>query len=123
MNADDLVRLNDILEACRLIQSYIAGLDESAFGQTSLVQDAVIRRIEIIGEATKNISDDAKAFSPQTPWRAMAGMRDISIHHYSRLNLVRVWITATVDIPTLMGEIERLIPMVMKRLNEQSNQT
>jgi uncharacterized protein with HEPN domain len=123
MNKNDLVRLNDILECCRLIQSYISGIDKSEFLQSSIVQDAVIRRIEIIGEATKNISEEARQASPNTPRRSIAGMRDISIHQYSRLNIDRVWNTATVDIQVLVPEVERLIAIVEKHLSEQSDQS
>ena len=77
-------------------------------GLKSLLTPA--ENIEIIGEATKRLSEDFKAEHSQIPWRSMAGMRDILIHAYNHVDLSEVWNTATVAIPTLISYIEPLIP-------------
>ena len=74
-----------------------------------MIQDGVIRQIEIIGEATKNVSSDIRSSYPEIPWRDIAGMRDKLIHHYFGVNLDEVWLTATRDIPILKPQIEQVM--------------
>ncbi|MCF8246329.1 MAG: DUF86 domain-containing protein [Saprospiraceae bacterium] len=77
---DDLVSLDDILESIEKIEDYIHGMSEREFELSSEKQDAVIRRIEIIGEAVKNISEKTREEYPDVQWRQIAGMRDVVIH-------------------------------------------
>ncbi len=72
------------------IEEYTRGIDRVKFFQESWVQDAVIRRLEIIGEAVKNVPDDFMARYPDVPWAQIAGMRDVLIHGYFGVNLERV---------------------------------
>jgi uncharacterized protein with HEPN domain len=82
--------LNDILEAINLIESYVSeGKDK--FFNTRLIQDAVIRNLEIIGEATKNLSPEIKASHSCIPWRQIAGLRDVLIHNYMKVDVVEIW--------------------------------
>jgi uncharacterized protein with HEPN domain len=73
--------------------------------QNHLVQDGVIRQLEIIGEAVKSISDIIKNEYDNIPWKDFAGMRDVLIHHYFGVDLEEVWITVQNDIPVLKEKI------------------
>ncbi|MDQ3846768.1 MAG: DUF86 domain-containing protein [Bacteroidota bacterium] len=77
------------------------------FVSNKLVQDAVIRNFEIIGEASKNISVDFRTLYPHIPWKQMAGMRDKLIHHYITVDLDAVWTTITDELPDLKIELEK----------------
>ena len=83
---------------------------KDAFMSNSMMQDAVIRNFEIIGEATKRLSETVKQGNTDIPWRQMAGMRDILIHAYNHVDLDEVWRTATIAIPSLIEHIEPLVP-------------
>jgi uncharacterized protein with HEPN domain len=74
-----------------------------------LIQDGVIRNLELIGEATKNLSADLRAANPEIPWRQIAGMRDVLIHDYLKVNLARVWNTVDTDLPELRATVLRLL--------------
>ena len=107
MNRDRLF-LADILKSCDKIANYIAeGLD--GFLANEMVQDAVIRNLEIIGEAVKNLSAETKARASDQPWRQIAGMRDKLIHQYFGVNLARVWETAFQILPSFRSVILELI--------------
>lgn len=79
---DELVFFEDILECIEKIETYTNGLSEKEFETNSEKQDAVIRRIEVIGEAVKNISKETKKKYADIKWREIAGMRDVVIHQY-----------------------------------------
>lgn len=101
---DDLFTF-DIIEACERIGDYLNGVDRDKFDSDKMIQDAVVRNIEIIGEAAKNISAETKDEHPKIAWREIARMRDKIVHHYFRLNMDIVWQTATVDIPDLLEKL------------------
>ena len=98
---DDSVFLNHILDAINQIEEYITGMTYDDFLENRLVQDAVVRQLEIIGEATKNLSSTKTEEFPQIPWKEIAGMRDKLIHAYFGVDLEEVWNTAKKDIPYL----------------------
>jgi uncharacterized protein with HEPN domain len=83
--------LGDIREAIRRILGYVAGLDYQSFVKDTKTQDAVIRNLEILGEAAKNLSEGVHAAHAGIPWKSMAGTRDRLIHHYFGVNLDIVW--------------------------------
>lgn len=80
-----------ITEAISRIVSYTEGMTYEEFLQDTKTHDAVIRNIEIIGEASKNISENTKVSYDEVPWKSMAGMRDKLIHHYFGVNFNIVW--------------------------------
>ena len=80
------------------------------FLRDELVQDAVLRNFEVIGEAAKRLDDTYRADHPQIPWRAIAGLRDVLIHHYEGVNLEQVWNIVEKDLPGLKKSIKRLLP-------------
>jgi uncharacterized protein with HEPN domain len=76
---------------------------------STLIQDGVIRNLEVIGEATKKLSDPIKQAAPTVPWKQIAGMRDVLIHDYLKVNLNRVWQTIEHDLPTLKEAVKKLL--------------
>ncbi|WP_340820655.1 DUF86 domain-containing protein [Methanolobus sp. WCC4] len=98
---DDSVFLNHILDATEQIEEYTSGMSFEDFLDKRLVQDAVVRQLEIIGEATKNLSSNTTDKYPRIPWKEIAGMRDKLIHAYFGVDLEEVWNTAKKDIPEL----------------------
>jgi uncharacterized protein with HEPN domain len=98
---DDLVYIEHIQASVDRILRYSEGLDFNSFLKNHLVQDAIVRQLEIIGETTKRISHDFKDRNPQIPWKIMSGMRDKLIHDYIEVDFNMVWSTAIKDIPEL----------------------
>lgn len=101
--------LQDILEAGRRIREYTRGLTYDQFQKDHKTQDAVIRNLEIIGEATKNIPADFRAEHSSIPWKSMAGTRDRLIHDYFGINLDIVWDIIEVDLPGVIEEIDKIV--------------
>jgi uncharacterized protein with HEPN domain len=100
--------LSDIREALQRIAAYVTGMTYESFVADSKTQDAVIRNLEILGEATKNISNELRAKYPSIPWRSMAGARDRLIHHYFGTNLDIVWQIITVELPQVHSQLETI---------------
>ena len=106
MEADQLGRLRDILEAARLIARYLTDTTEADFRGDMQKQDAVIRRIEIIGEAAAHLNDATRQAVPELPFRRMRGMRNIVAHEYANVDLNIVWQVATVHVPEVYAALE-----------------
>ena len=109
MERDELAYLRHVLDAIRRIQEYVDGVDEQAFCNRSLIQDGVIRQLEIIGEAVKQLPDAFRERHPAIPWQDIAGTRDMLIHHYFGVNLGEVWMMVQRDIPVLKAEVAKII--------------
>jgi uncharacterized protein with HEPN domain len=105
MRRGETAYLQHLLDAILKVESYLVGLDESAFLGDTRTQDAVVRQLEIIGEATKKLSPESRRRSPATPWQDIAGMRDKLIHDYFDVDLRRVWNTAKRDLPPLKATV------------------
>ena len=99
----------DIVEAINRIQSYIDKMNYDEFLEDMKTQDAVVRNIEIIGEAVKNISSDFKEKHEDIEWKKIAGMRDKIIHFYFGVNWDIVWDVIKNKIPNLEKEIKTVI--------------
>lgn len=105
---DDRLYLSNIKECIERIESYTINGKE-AFLQTIIIQDAVIRNFEIIGEATKRLSKELRANYPDVPWQQVAGFRDILIHDYLKVNLNRVWGVIEQNLPELKMTVEIIL--------------
>jgi uncharacterized protein with HEPN domain len=104
----DELYLRHILDAIQKIERYaVVGHDE--FIAESLRHDAVIRQLEIIGEAAKRLSSQALSRRPDVPWRQVAGMRDVLIHNYMGVDLERVWNVVQADLPLLRSVVAELL--------------
>lgn len=98
---DDLVYIEHINQAIEKIFQYSKGLTKESFKTNEMVQDAVIRNIEIIGEATKKISRDFRTTYYEIPWKEMAGIRDKLIHDYMGIDVDVIWKTIEIDLTEL----------------------
>ena len=101
----DTVYISHMLDAIERINEYVSGLDLSDFIENHLIQAAVIRELEIIGEASKHISEETRSSTDKIPWRRVAGMRDKLIHDYMGVDLESVWDTIIRDIPYLESNL------------------
>ena len=108
MIKNDQVYLEHILEAIVKIENFTNGISRFDFDRNVMIQDAVIRNIEIIGEATKKISKSFTQSHQEIPWSEMAGMRDKLIHDYLDVDIDVVWKTIEVDLPLLKELISNI---------------
>ena len=105
----DKAHLFDIVDSFELAIRYLAKQTRDELAADAHNLDAIIRRIEIVGEATKRLSGAFRTANPQVPWREMAGMRDRVIHGYDRIDVVRVFRAVAVRMPELLPELRRLL--------------
>jgi uncharacterized protein with HEPN domain len=109
MSPEEKLRLTHIAEAAALIAHYIEGISKREFLEDTLRQDAVIRRIQIIGEAVRHLSHELLSNMPDFPAKEARGMRNILVHDYEGVNIGRVWDTAIEDIPVLRAAAEKYL--------------
>lgn len=104
----DYIYLRHILDAIQKIESYTS-VGHDVFMSTSHWQDAVVRQLEIIGEATKRLSPDTRNKHPEIPWRRIAGLRDVLIHDYLGVDLSKVWQITQNALPRLKRGVEEIL--------------
>ncbi len=105
----DAAYLRDIQESARLALAYLEGVDMEAFAGNTQLQDAVIRRVEIIGEAARRVSAATRALYPALPWRQMIGMRNQVIHMYDGVDVAVVYDTVCEDLPPLLEALAGIV--------------
>ncbi len=105
----DVVYLRHILLAVEKVNEYVNRGGRKLFDEDTAIQDALIKQIEIIGEATRKISEEFKEGYIEVPWKKMVGMRDKLVHDYMGVDLEAVWKTAVGDIPELKKLIEEVL--------------
>lgn len=111
--------IQDIFDSIEKIEDYVEKINSNKenFLFDEMIQDAVIRRLEVIGEATKKLEKDFKLEYPNIPWKSMAGMRDVLIHDYGDIDIELVWEVISVNIPDLKLQLEENFPL--ENQNEQ----
>ncbi len=101
--------IEDIAESMNRIEEYIQSLTFETFEENKMVVDAVIRNIEIIGEASRNIPETMKKKYPDIPWKRMAGLRNITIHEYFGVDLSIIWEIVTKNLPQTKARIQAML--------------
>jgi uncharacterized protein with HEPN domain len=122
MTKDPRVYMAHILECADRIERYL-GQDRDAFLRNTMVQDAVIRNFEVVGEAAKRIPEQFRVAHAEIPWRLMAGFRDVLIHDYEGVDLERVWRIAQEDLPVVQTAIARILPPLEQLEREITEET
>jgi uncharacterized protein with HEPN domain len=106
---DDQVYLRHILDAVEKIETYLKGQTYESFSNNNMMIDAVVRELEIVGEATSHLSDRLRASHPEIPWRDAIDMRNFLIHEYFGVRTHLVWDTCKEDLPKLKELIKDLL--------------
>lgn len=101
--------LQDILENMQDTQEFIRGMDYQQFAQDKKTFNAVLRSLQVIGEAAKHVPEELRQQYPAVSWREMAGMRDKVTHQYFRVDRETVWMTVSERIPAFISEVERIL--------------
>ncbi len=101
--------LFDILEASRLAREYVSGVDREDFLADTKLQDAVIRRLEVIGEAARRVSDESRAAYQELPRKDMIGMRNFLVHDYDDVDMGIVWGTVHEHLPSVISRLELIL--------------
>lgn len=109
MEKNPKIFLGHILESIAAIEGYATDQTLETFLESIKDQDAVIRRLEIIGEAVKNLQNDFRNKHPEIPWTKMAGMRDVLIHEYFIVDIPAVWDTVRDDLPILKTQLRKIL--------------
>ncbi|HWY11709.1 MAG TPA: DUF86 domain-containing protein [Bacteroidia bacterium] len=109
MTKDDLVYITHILERSQKIIEFTAGISEANFLKDEKTQSAVIRELEVIGEASKRISENYRNTNTNIPWKLMAGMRDVLIHDYEGVDALMVWDTIQKSVPELIENLKKVV--------------
>ncbi len=100
--------IEDILESIKLIEKYIKNISKENLDNNQKLKDSIVRRLEIIGEAVKNIPDNFRKKYPEVPWKKIAGLRDIIIHTYFSIDLDITWNIIKKDLPDLKEKMLKI---------------
>lgn len=104
----DVERINHIYEAILAIQSFTDNVSEIEFRESALIQSAVIRQFEILGEAASKVTEITKEKYPEVEWRVIKDFRNLLIHEYFRIEVTEIWYSIQYDIPDLKRKIESI---------------
>ncbi len=108
MKKDPKIFLAHVLESIEMIETYMKNLTKNEFSENEQVQDAVVRRVGIIGEAVKNLPMDLRKKYKNIPWSKATGMRDVMVHDYFGIDINIVWKTTKEDLPVFYKEIKKV---------------
>ncbi len=109
-NDRDIPSVWDMVQAIRLLQEFTTGLTYNEYLQSVLIQSAVERQIEILGEAARRISLEFQQSHPEINWRSLIGLRNIIAHRYDEVRPEILWGVIASDIPSLLEQLEVLLP-------------
>lgn len=112
MSRTHLDLLNDMRDSAAKARAFVVGMDFAGFAGDDKTVYAVVRALEIVGEAAKRIPDDIRSQAPSLPWRSMSGMRDKLVHDYVSVDVEIVWRTVAEDLPDLETKIAALIASI-----------
>ena len=105
MSRDVTLYLDDMVEACRRIGQYTKGLSRAELVNGTMVHDAVLRNLEVLGEAAKNVPPDVRGLDDQVPWRRITGLRDVLAHAYFGIDDDIVWSIVVEEVPSLLPRL------------------
>lgn len=109
MKKDDKVFLTHIYESILQIEKYVSNFSYEKFEKNIQLQDAVIRRLEVIGEATKNLTTEFRKKHSNIPWKLMAGTRDVISHEYFGIDFIMIWNILKKELPGIKKQILKLL--------------
>lgn len=107
--------LTDMLESIAKIERYTAGMDFARFVENDLIVDAVVRNLEIIGEAARQIPEEVRGRYPDIPWRRVVGLRNIVVHEYFAVDLEVVWSVVRENLPHLKQALQQMLTDLEQR--------
>lgn len=105
----------DMLDAARAVQRFTAGVDREAYLSNRMMQLAVERCVQAIGEAARRVSEDFKAAHPEIPWRQIIAQRNVLAHEYGAINHERMWVLVSNNIPDLVEKLKNIVPSAQSR--------
>ncbi len=108
MRAEDIVRLRHMIEAAEQAMQFVAGRGSTDLATDRMLQFALVRAIEIIGEAATKVSDEVRSAHANIPWKAIVGMRHRLVHAYFDVDANVLWVAATVEIPALLAQLQAI---------------
>ncbi|HTW91075.1 MAG TPA: DUF86 domain-containing protein [bacterium] len=109
MRRDSRVYLDDTLEAAGAAREFVAGMSKDDLGKDRRTRDAVVRNLEIIGEAVKKLPPETKSDHPEVEWKKIAGLRDILVHDYFGIDMDIVWDVVQNKLPVLTEQVQRIL--------------
>ena len=109
MHAEDRIRLLHMVEASQAAMRFVAGRQRADLQTDQMLLFAVIRAIEVVGEASNKVSEEVRAANPNIPWKAIVGMRNRLIHAYFDVDTDMVWETLQLEIPAVLNDLEMLL--------------
>ena len=110
-----LVYILDMIEAIKLIEHYVESVPEVQFSQDQALQDAVVHRVQIIGEAAGKIPKEIREKFPNTPWQQIVAMKNLIIHDYAHVDEREVWRVVHADLPTLKPQLQAVKLLLEKK--------